>query len=98
MNFKKFAILKKEQGLKVKIYANNLMIKKLQKQDGTQSYGCYRRKVNSKAFAIPILTTSAFVIYSSQNRDSKCFRVNFSSITTILQDLSSILFLQIFDR
>ena len=48
--------------MKVKIYANNL-IKKLQKQDGTQSYGCYRRKVNSKAFAIPILTADkAFAI------------------------------------
>ena len=38
------------------------MIKKLKKQDGTQSYGCYRRKANSKAFAIPILTASAFII------------------------------------
>ena len=39
-----------------------------------------RRKVNSKAFAIPILTACAFIInYSSQNRDSKCFRINFSS-------------------
>ena len=77
--------------MKVKIYANNSMVKKLWKQDGTQSYGCYRRKVNSKAFAIPILTASA-IKYSSQNRDSKCFRINFSSITTILLIMSSILF------
>ena len=33
--------------------------KKLWKQDGTQSYGCYRNKVNSKAFAIPILTAAS---------------------------------------
>ena len=57
--FKKFAILKKGIG---KMFANNLKIKKLQKHDGTQSYGCYRRKVNSKAFAIPILTASAFIL------------------------------------
>ena len=31
--------------------------------------------INSKAFAIPILTASDVLIYSSQNRDSKCFRI-----------------------
>ena len=39
-----------------------MTIKKLLKQDGTQSYDCYRRKINSKAFAIPILTASAYNI------------------------------------
>ena len=34
--FKKFAILKKVIGIKVKIYANNLTIKKVYKQDETQ--------------------------------------------------------------
>ena len=34
-------------------------------------------KYFSKAFAIPILTASG-----SQNRDNKCFRINFSSTTT----------------
>ena len=43
--FKRFVILKKGIGIEVKIYANNLMIKKLWKQDGTQSYGCYRKKL-----------------------------------------------------
>ena len=38
------------------------MIKKLQKQDRTQSCGYYKSKVNSKAFAIPILTVPAFTI------------------------------------
>ena len=31
--------------------------------------------MNSKAFAIPILTISDGLIYSSQNRDSKCLRI-----------------------
>ena len=33
-------------------------------------------KINSKAFAIPILTASdGLMIYNSQNRGSKCFRI-----------------------
>ena len=56
MSLKDQQFQKKGIGIESQIYANNLTIKKLQKQDGTQSYGCYRRKVNSKAFAIPILT------------------------------------------
>ena len=34
--FKKYAILKKGIGIESQIYANNLTIKKLYKQDGTQ--------------------------------------------------------------
>ena len=48
-------------------------------QKNIKQDGCYRRKVNPKAFVIPILTASA----SSQNRDSKCFRISFSSVSTI---------------
>ena len=57
---KKFAILKKGIGMKVK---------KLYKQVKDQKYrnkmklnDCYRTKVDSEAFAIPILTASAFII------------------------------------
>ena len=50
--------------------------------------GCYRIKVNSKAFAIPILLLD-YKGRCSQNRDSKCFRINFYSITTIEFHLAS---------
>ena len=60
--FKKFAILKKGIGIESQSVCKLFKDQKLQKQDGTQSYGCYRRKVNSKAFAIPILTASALII------------------------------------
>ena len=54
--------------------------------------GCYRTKVNSKAFAISILTAINYKSRGSQNRDSKCFRINFCSIMTIEFYLVSILF------
>ena len=39
-------------------------------------------KINSKAFAIPILTVSdGLMMYSSQNRDSICFRIYFHSLS-----------------
>ena len=38
----------------------------------------YTTKINSKAFAIPILTASG--LDSSQNRDSKCLRINFCCV------------------
>ena len=41
----------------------------------------YTTKINSKAFAIPILTASR--LDSSQNRDSKCLRINFCCIYNI---------------
>ena len=44
--------------------------------------GCYRTKVNSKAFTIPIVTAVVvkhFEGRSGQNRDSKCFRINHSN-------------------
>ena len=58
--FEKFAILKKGIGIAVKIYANNLMIKKLQTR--WNSTVAVEQKVDSEAFAIPILTASAFII------------------------------------
>ena len=37
-----------------------------------------KQKINSKAFSIPILTVSGYVwLDSSQNKDSKCLRINF---------------------
>ena len=71
-----------------KIYANKFKIKKYRNKIKLNGY--YRTKVNSKAFAISILTASTFIIYSSQNRDSKCFRINFCSITAIEFHLVSI--------
>ena len=51
------------------------------KQLKIQLKGCYKMEINSKAFAIPILT--AILSRCSQNRDSKCFRIYFHSIATL---------------
>ena len=44
--------------------------------------GCCRMKVNFKAFAIPILTAIVkhYKGKCTQNRNSKCFRINLHSI------------------
>ena len=34
-----------------------------QVEDAMELNGCYRMKVDSEAFAVPILTASAFIIY-----------------------------------
>ena len=46
---------------KLKNYINKLKIK-----NKMELNCCYRTKVDSKAFAIPILTASAFIIWQSE--------------------------------
>ena len=53
-NFKK-----ENKDQKSKKYANKLTIKN--HRNKMELNGCYRTKVNCKAFAIPILTASAFI-------------------------------------
>ena len=74
--FKKFAILKEGIGIESQNLCKQFNDQKTI-QTRWNSTVAIEQKVDSKAFAIPILTASAFIIYSSQNRDSKCFRINF---------------------
>ena len=55
------AWFKKGIGTKIQNLCEKFNDQKTMKQDGTQSYGFYRRKVNSKAFAIPILTAITMI-------------------------------------
>ena len=48
--------------MKVKNYANKLKIKTYVNKLKMELNGCYRMTVNSKAFAIPILTEFAFIM------------------------------------
>ena len=48
------AILKKRIGIKVKKVCKQVTKVWKQVEDGMELNGCYRMKVNSKAFAIPV--------------------------------------------
>ena len=53
--------------------------------DGTELNSCYRAKVNSKAFAIPILTASAFIMFyiiAVRKRIANPLGINFCSRVT----------------
>ena len=56
MIFKKLHIKKENRDPKWKKYANKLGIKKYGNRFKIQFKGCYKMEINSKAFAIPILT------------------------------------------
>ena len=72
MEFKKFAILKKGIGIESQNLCKQFNDQKTI-QTRWNSTVAIEQKVDSKAFAVPILTASR----CSQNRDSKCFRINF---------------------
>ena len=77
----KIAILKRQQGSKVKSMQTS-QGSKIWKQLKIQLKGCYRMEMNSKTFAIPILTAILSTI--NQNRDSNCYRIYFHSIQQTL--------------
>ena len=54
--------------------------------DGTELNSCYRAKVNSKAFAIPILTASAFIMFymiAVRIRIANALEIKFCSRVTV---------------
>ena len=59
-DFKNFAILKKGIGIESQKPVQTSLRSKYRNKMGFNC--CYRTKVDSKAFAIPILTASAFII------------------------------------